>query len=59
MDGGLFKFIGFLRVVYGEILLDGKYVVYVFIIFWDFEWCNYRGGQVMFIWIVDMVIKEL
>lgn len=58
-DGGLPKSIGLPRAAYGEISPDGKYVAYVPITSWDPEWRNYRGGQAMPIWIVDMATKEL
>ncbi len=47
------------RVAYGEISPDGKYIAYTPITFWDPEWRNYRGGQAMPIWIVNMETKEL
>ncbi|MFD0861836.1 PDZ domain-containing protein [Sungkyunkwania multivorans] len=47
------------RAAYGEISNDGKYVAYTPITSWDAEWRNYRGGQAMPIWIVNMETKEL
>ena len=47
------------RVGFGEISPDGKYIAYTPITFWDPEWRNYRGGQAMPIWIVNMETKEL
>jgi tricorn protease len=47
------------RAAYGEISSDGKYVAYTPITGWDEEWRNYRGGQAMPIWIVDLKTKEL
>lgn len=57
--GGLPKSIGIPRAAYGEISPDGKHVAYTPITSWDPEWRNYRGGQAMPIWIVDMETKEL
>ena len=59
MDGGLPTLIDIPRVAYGEISPDGKHIAYVPITFWDPEWRNYRGGQAMPIWIVNMETKEL
>lgn len=42
------------RAAYGEISPDGRQMAYTPITFWDPEWRNYRGGQAMPIWIVDM-----
>ncbi|WP_224484938.1 S41 family peptidase [Robertkochia aurantiaca] len=47
------------RAAYGELSEDGSMIAYVPITFWDPEWRNYRGGQAMPIWIVDMETKEL
>jgi tricorn protease len=47
------------RAAYGEISPDGKYVAYTPITSWDPEWRNYRGGQAMPIWIVDLKTKAL
>ena len=57
--GGLPTSIGIPRAAYGEISPDGKHVAYTPITSWDPEWRNYRGGQAMPIWIVDMETKEL
>lgn len=59
MKGGLPKAIDIPRAAFGEISPDGKQIAYVPITFWDPEWRNYRGGQAMPIWIVDMKTKEL
>ncbi len=59
LDGGLPKALDIPRAAFGEISPDGKYIAYVPITFWDPEWRNYRGGQAMPIWIVDMKTKEL
>jgi tricorn protease len=47
------------RAAYGEISPDGKHVAYTPITSWDPEWRNYRGGQAMPIWIVDLETMEL
>nr|WP_321222584.1 PDZ domain-containing protein [uncultured Psychroserpens sp.] len=47
------------RAAYGEISADGKHIAYTPITSWDPEWRNYRGGQAMPIWIVDLNSKEL
>jgi tricorn protease len=47
------------RAAYGEISEDGKHLAYTPIMSWDPEWRNYRGGQAMPIWIVDLKTKEL
>ncbi|QLG45096.1 S41 family peptidase [Costertonia aggregata] len=44
---------------FGEISPNGKYIAYVPLRAWDAEWRNYRGGQAVPIWIVDMGTKEL
>ncbi len=59
LDGGLPKEIGIPRAAFGEISPDGSHIAYVPITFWDPEWRNYRGGQAMPIWIVDMQSKTL
>ncbi len=59
LDGGLPKAIDIPRAAYGEIDADGSHIAYVPITSWDPEWRNYRGGQAMPIWIVDMDSKEL
>ncbi|MDP5078464.1 MAG: protease, partial [Nonlabens sp.] len=47
------------RAAYGEISEDGTYIAYTPITSWDSEWRNYRGGQAMPIWIVNMKTNEL
>ena len=47
------------RAAYGSFSEDGKYIAYIPITSWDAEWRNYRGGQAMPIWIVDMKTKTL
>ena len=58
-NGGLPELIDIPRAAYGEISSDGKYIAYTPITGWDPEWRNYRGGQAMPIWIVDMKTKDL
>jgi tricorn protease len=57
--GGLPQAIDIPRAAYGEMSPDGKYVAYIPITFWDPEWRNYRGGQAMPVWIVNMETKAL
>jgi tricorn protease len=47
------------RAAYGDISANGKHIAYTPITSWDPEWRNYRGGQAMPIWIVDLKTKEL
>ena len=47
------------RAAYGELSKDGKHVAYTSITGWDEEWRNYRGGQAMPIWIINMKTKDL
>ncbi len=58
-NGGLPEVIDIPRAAYGEISADGKYIAYTPITGWDPEWRNYRGGQAMPIWIVDLKTKDL
>jgi len=44
---------------YGEMSRDGKHLAYTPITGWDAEWRNYRGGQAMPIWVVNLKTKEL
>jgi tricorn protease len=57
--GGLPEAVDIPRAAYGEISPDGKHIAYTPITSWDPEWRNYRGGQAMPIWIVDMRTKKL
>ncbi|NVJ89615.1 MAG: PDZ domain-containing protein [Flavobacteriaceae bacterium] len=57
--GGMPEKIDLPRAAYGEISENGKYVAYTPITSWDAEWRNYRGGQAMPIWIVNLKTKEL
>ncbi len=47
------------RAAWGEFSSDGSHLAYIPITFWDPEWRNYRGGQAMPIWIVNMNTMEL
>ncbi len=58
-NGGLPEALDIPRAAYGEISSDGKHVAYTPITSWDPEWRNYRGGQAMPIWIVDLKTKDL
>jgi tricorn protease len=58
-EGGLPVALEVPRAAYGELSPDGDYLAYTPITGWDEEWRNYRGGQAMPIWIVDMKTKEL
>ncbi|MEN8118100.1 MAG: PDZ domain-containing protein [Bacteroidota bacterium] len=59
LNGGLPIALEIHRAAFGELSPDGKQIAYVPITFWDPEWRNYRGGQAMPIWIVDMETKKL
>ncbi len=58
-NGGLPEALDIPRAAYGELSPDGKHLAYTPITGWDAEWRNYRGGQAMPIWVVDMKTKEL
>ncbi|MBZ9650636.1 S41 family peptidase [Psychroflexus montanilacus] len=47
------------RAAYGDVSPDGNYLAYTPITSWDPEWRNYRGGQAMPIWILDLKNQEL
>lgn len=57
--GGLPEAFDIPRAAFGEISEDNKYIAYTPITSWDAEWRNYRGGQAMPIWIVNLKTKEL
>ncbi len=59
MEGGLPEALEIPRGAYGEISDDGQYLAYTPITSWDPEWRNYRGGQAMPIWIVDLKTYDL
>ena len=54
LDGGLPQALPVPRAAFGKLSPDGKHLAYTPITFWDPEWRNYRGGQAMPIWIVDL-----
>jgi len=54
MNGGMPEVVDIPRAAYGEVSPDGKSIAYTPITSWDAEWRNYRGGQAMPIWIVDL-----
>ena len=58
-NGGLPVALDIPRAAFGELSADGKHIAYVPITSWDPEWRNYRGGQAMPIWIVNMETKDL
>lgn len=58
-NGGLPEAVDIPRAAFGEISPDGKHIAYTPITSWDAEWRNYRGGQAMPIWIVNMRSKKL
>ncbi len=58
-SGGFPVAIDIPRAAFGEISPDGKHIAYIPITFWDPEWRNYRGGQAMPIWIVNLETKDL
>ena len=59
IDGGLPEALDIPRAAYGEMSPDGKHLAYTPITGWDAEWRNYRGGQAMPIWVVDLKTKDL
>ena len=59
LEGGLPEALPVPRAAYGELSADGRHLAYTPITFWDPEWRNYRGGQAMPIWIVNMDNLEL
>ncbi|WP_439127981.1 S41 family peptidase [Polaribacter sp.] len=58
-EGGMPKAFDIPRAAFGEISPDNKYIAYTPITSWDAEWRNYRGGQAMPIWIVNLKTKNL
>ncbi|NNE31252.1 MAG: protease [Winogradskyella sp.] len=58
-SGGLPEALEIPRAAYGELSKDGKHLAYTPITGWDAEWRNYRGGQAMPIWVVNMDTKTL
>ncbi|MBO3116434.1 PDZ domain-containing protein [Winogradskyella sp. DF17] len=59
MNGGMPEAVDIPRAAYGEMSNDGKHLAYTPITGWDAEWRNYRGGQAMPIWVVNLKTKEL
>ena len=59
VTGGMPEAFDIPRAAFGEISNDNKYIAYTPITSWDAEWRNYRGGQAMPIWIVNLKTKEL
>jgi tricorn protease len=59
LNGSLPEPLDIPRAAYGEISEDGKHIAYTPITGWDAEWRNYRGGQAMPIWVVNLKTKEL
>lgn len=59
LKGGLPQAVKVPRAAYGEFSKDGKYLAYTPITSWDAEWRNYRGGQAMPIWILNMQNQKL
>jgi tricorn protease len=57
--GGMPEAFGIPKAAYGKISEDNTYMAYIPITSWDAEWRNYRGGQAMPIWIIDLETKEL
>ena len=51
--------LGVPRAAYGEVSPSGTHVAYTPITGWDEEWRNYRGGQAMPIWIVNLQTMDL
>lgn len=58
-EGGWPIDLGIPQASFGEISADGKFAAFTPITFWDPEWRNYRGGQAMPIWIVDLSTMKL
>ena len=58
-EGGLPKAMAIPRGAYGSISADDSHIAYTPITSWDPEWRNYRGGQAMPIWIVDLKTYDL
>ncbi|WGH75721.1 PDZ domain-containing protein [Tenacibaculum tangerinum] len=59
LEGGLPKAVKVPRAAYGEFSENGNYIAYTPITSWDAEWRNYRGGQAMPIWILNMQNQQL
>ncbi|MBL7473798.1 S41 family peptidase [Robertkochia sediminum] len=59
ISGGMPEALDIPRAAFGELSPDGAMAAYTPITFWDPEWRNYRGGQAMPVWILDMKTKAL
>lgn len=59
IDGGLPEALDIPRAAYGEMSPEGTHLAYTPITGWDAEWRNYRGGQAMPIWVVNLKTKDL
>ncbi len=59
VDGSFPTAIDLPNAAFGEISPDGEHIAYVPLRAWDEEWRNYRGGQAVPIWIVNMETKDL
>ena len=59
MEGSYPKPLVDIRAAYGEVSQDGNYLAYTPITSWDPEWRNYRGGQAMPIWILNLETQKL
>jgi tricorn protease len=59
VEGGMPEVFDIPRAAFGKISEDNAFVAYTPITSWDAEWRNYRGGQAMPIWILDLKTKEL
>jgi tricorn protease len=58
-NGGLPEALDIPRAAYGEMSPEGTHLAYTPITGWDAEWRNYRGGQAMPIWVVNLKTKDL
>jgi tricorn protease len=59
VEGGMPEVFDIPRAAFGKISEDNAFIAYTPITSWDAEWRNYRGGQAMPIWILDLKTKEL
>jgi tricorn protease len=59
VGGGLPVALPIPRGASGRLSADGARIAYQLPDYWDPEWRNYRGGQAMPIWVVDMADHEL
>ena len=54
ITGGIPQSLPIGRAAFGELSGNGNKLAYTPITFWDPEWRNYRGGQAMPIWIIQL-----